>query len=952
MVIGSGTLSCAAPEVGDSPRTPCVSPITGCEQDELELPMDTVPTETTETEVVEKGNDPFQPEGTIKYELSNVTHFSTKHDSVLSPPVYIRDLPWRLLVIPREPGERPKSLGVFVQCNPQGPEIPLGWTCLARATIRLINRQNANETISKDINHCFNAKENDWGYSNLATFEEILDTSKGFLVNDTIKLEAHVMADAPHGINWDSKKHTGYVGLKNQGATCYMNSLLQTLYFTRKLRQAVYLMPTEHDDPVKSVPLAMQRIFFDLQHNDKSVGTKKLTKSFGWDTVDVFMQHDVQELSRVLLDNLENKMKGTVVEGTIPKLFEGKMESYVRCTNVDYRSCREEPFFDIQLNVKGKKNVKDSFKDYVAEETLEGDNKYDAGNYGLQEAKKGVIFTKLPPVVHLHLMRFLYDPITDSNVKINDYFEFPEKLDLEEFIKSPEDTPATYTLHSVLVHSGDNYGGHYVVYLNPDGAGKWLKFDDDVVSRCSKKEAVDYNYGGNEDGGIIRSCTSAYMLVYIRDSHLEEILQEVKPEDIPDHLKDRFAEEKRVEAQRRKERNEALLYFTIEVYKDDDFQHHVGPDLYSPDAQPWAFKVLKAMSMEDFRLQLSTSLGYPLDAIRIWPFETRSNNTLRPAPFPEESGIRTVFDYAEKTAVWRIFVEMLSPDSEDLKLSPYNHKHDVLLFFKYYNPLVKSLSYVMHSIESVDSKFCDLFPKLCEAVGLPTTTPLDLYEEVKPNMIEQIDPRHYLRQLEDIRDGDIICFQRADVIVEGCELPTVDDFFRDLYNRVEVTFCNRADPTDVGFTLVLNQKMNYLQVARAAADYLQVEPQYIQFFKPSHLRNTPDVPIRWNAEGCLRDFMLLRHRMDLPPILYYQILSIEVMEFENKRCFKCVFISANLKEERDLTIYVSKQSLVGDLLKEAAKELMVSWCVPCKVCSVLHPQRPLWIGHYRGSPQG
>ena len=94
MVIGSGTLSCAAPEVGDSPRTPCVSPITGCEQDELELPMDTVPTETTETEVVEKGNDPFQPEGTIKYELSNVTHFSTKHDSVLSPPVYIRDLPW------------------------------------------------------------------------------------------------------------------------------------------------------------------------------------------------------------------------------------------------------------------------------------------------------------------------------------------------------------------------------------------------------------------------------------------------------------------------------------------------------------------------------------------------------------------------------------------------------------------------------------------------------------------------------------------------------------------------------------------------------------------------------------------------------------------------------------------------------------------------------------------
>ena len=39
-----------------------------------------------------------------------------------------------------------------------------------------------------------------------------------------------------------------------------------------------------------------------------------------------------------------------------------------------------------------------------------------------QEAKKGVIFAKLPPVLHLQLMRFQYDPMTDTNVKINDRF--------------------------------------------------------------------------------------------------------------------------------------------------------------------------------------------------------------------------------------------------------------------------------------------------------------------------------------------------------------------------------------------------------------------------------------------------------------------------------------------------------------------------------------------------
>jgi ubiquitin carboxyl-terminal hydrolase 7 len=43
---------------------------------------------------------------------------------------------------------------------------------------------------------------------------------------------------------------------------------------------------------------------------------------------------------------------------------------------------------DIQLNVKGCKTLNDSFKDYIQEETLEGDNKYHAEGYGLQVSLK------------------------------------------------------------------------------------------------------------------------------------------------------------------------------------------------------------------------------------------------------------------------------------------------------------------------------------------------------------------------------------------------------------------------------------------------------------------------------------------------------------------------------------------------------------------------------------
>lgn len=59
-------------------------------------------------------------------------------------------------------------------------------------------------------------------------------------------------------------------------------------------------MPTESDDSNKSVALALQRVFHELQFYDKPVGTKKLTKSFGWETLDSFMQHDVQEFLRVV----------------------------------------------------------------------------------------------------------------------------------------------------------------------------------------------------------------------------------------------------------------------------------------------------------------------------------------------------------------------------------------------------------------------------------------------------------------------------------------------------------------------------------------------------------------------------------------------------------------------------------------------------------------------------
>jgi ubiquitin carboxyl-terminal hydrolase 7 len=171
--------------------------------------------------------------------------------------------------------------------------------------------------------------------------------------------------------------------------------------------------------------------------------------------------------------------QGTAVEGTIQQLFEGHHMNYIECINVDYKSTRKESFYDLQLDVKGCKDVYESFDKYVEVERLEGDNKYQAEQLGLQDAKKGVLFIDFPPVLQLQLKRFEYDFMRDTMVKINDRYEFPLQLDLDredgKYLSPDADRSVRnhYTLHSVLVHSGGVHGGHYYAFIRPTLSDQW-----------------------------------------------------------------------------------------------------------------------------------------------------------------------------------------------------------------------------------------------------------------------------------------------------------------------------------------------------------------------------------------------------------------------------------------------------------------------------------------------
>jgi ubiquitin carboxyl-terminal hydrolase 7 len=298
----------------------------------------------------------------------------------------------------------------------------------------------------------------------------------------------------------------------------------------------------------------LQRLFYQLQTSSSSVGTNELTKSFGWETRHVFEQQDVQELSRKLMERMEEKMKGTAAEKVLPEMFSGKIKTYISCINVNYESSRIEDFWDIQLNVRGLDNLEASFRDYIQVERMDGENQYFAGDdHKLQDAKKGVIFLSFPDVLHLQLKRFEYDIARDMMTKINDRYEFPESFDAAPYLSEDADRSESweYQLHSVLIHQGDLTAGHYYAYIKPEKEGWFYRFDDELAHKATMNRICEDGFGGvwkspTANNKLPRKAptmrpNSAYMLVYIRKSRLDRVLPPVTEDDIPKHLSEFFS---------------------------------------------------------------------------------------------------------------------------------------------------------------------------------------------------------------------------------------------------------------------------------------------------------------------------------------------------------------------------------------------------------------------------
>jgi hypothetical protein len=192
------------------------------------------------------------------------------------------------------------------------------------------------------------------------------------------------------------------------------------------------------------IPLQLQRLFGLLQlSKTRAVDTVALTKSFGWEGSEVFQQQDVQELTRVLFDALEETFKGTEAETVIDDLYAGELIDYIRCIDVDYQSERVDKFLDFSLAIvpfgetKAMKSLAECIEMFLRPEILDGENKYYCEKYNQKvDAIKGLKFGRLPKIMSVQLKRFVYDFSGDYVVqkKLNDEVKFPMVLDMNKYI--------------------------------------------------------------------------------------------------------------------------------------------------------------------------------------------------------------------------------------------------------------------------------------------------------------------------------------------------------------------------------------------------------------------------------------------------------------------------------------------------------------------------------------
>ena len=280
-------------------------------------------------------------------------------------------------------------------------------------------------------------------------------------------------------------------GLRNLGATCYMNSTLQQVYHIEDFRNLILSSHIESSDINSKWLFELQKIFAQLLYFPSSYidpsGFVSVWK--GWDDsyINPREQHDAMEFLQMLLYRIEEKIPNST------NIFKGEIVHSVVGISQEYSAETVETFLSFPLEVKDNPRIEDSLTTFLAPDRFEGQNQYSVEGIGKIDAERFSRVRKAPKILIIQLKRFEYNLKTGLREKINDKYTFNYELDLSSVMENPCEY-AKYQLTGVTIHMGNAKGGHYISHILTEYG--WLTFNDENAGAISEERLFGSSYGG------------------------------------------------------------------------------------------------------------------------------------------------------------------------------------------------------------------------------------------------------------------------------------------------------------------------------------------------------------------------------------------------------------------------------------------------------------------------